>query len=130
MEDRAVAGDRKAREPAVEEMTTEEQISKSQSERDEARQDLRDTLNEVNAKVERAGDELRPDHLVESHPVGACLVAGVIGFLLGSTISSRATGPIIIAAVAGFALSIRSSSNGADEHEASERDGRETYSID
>lgn len=105
-------------------MTTEEQISKSQNERDEARQDLRDTLNEVNAKVERAGDDLRPDHLIESHPVGACLVAGVIGFLLGSTIKSRATGPIMIAAVAGFALSIRSSNR------PSERDDRETDSVD
>jgi ElaB/YqjD/DUF883 family membrane-anchored ribosome-binding protein len=110
--------------PAVEEMTTEEQIFKNQNERDEARQDLRDTLNEVNAKVERAGDDLRPDHLVESHPVGASLIAGVIGFLIGSTINNRAAGPILIAAVTGFALSIRSS------REASELDGTETDSVD
>jgi hypothetical protein len=124
--DRAVAGDAKERVPAVKKMTTEEQISKNQNERerDEARQDLRDTLNQVNAKVERAGGDLRPDHLVESHPVGACLAAGVLGFLMGSTIENRVAGPIMIAAVLGFALSIRSS------REASERDGRETDSID
>jgi ElaB/YqjD/DUF883 family membrane-anchored ribosome-binding protein len=120
-----MAGDRvevvtDEREPAVEAMTTEEQISKTQSERDEARQDLRETLSQVNAKVERAGDDLRPEHLIESHPVGACLVAGVIGFLIGSTINNRAAGPLMIAAVAGYALSIRSS------REASEPDGRET----
>jgi hypothetical protein len=108
----------------MKDMTTEEQISKSQNELDEARQDLRDTLSEVNAKVERAGAELRPQHLVESHPVGAALVAGVLGFLIGSTIENRATGPIIIAATLGFALSIRSS------REASLTDGRETDLID
>ena len=104
-------------------MTTEEQISKNQCERDEARQDLRDTLNEVNARVERAGEELRPDHLVESHPVGASLIAGALGFLIGSTIDNRGTGAIIIAAVLGFALSARSSG------ESSEHDGRETCSL-
>lgn len=108
----------------MEAMTTEEQISKSQNEREEARQDLRETLSEVNAKVEQAGADLRPEHLVESHPVGAALVAGVLGFLIGSTIDSRATGPIMIAAATGFALSIRSS------REASLPDGRETDLID
>ena len=109
---------------AVEDMTTEEQISKIQDERDEARQDLRDTLNEVNAKVERAGGDLRPDHLIESHPVAASLVAAGVGFLLGSTINSRGTGPVMIAAVLGFALSIRSS------RAASEHDGRESSSTE
>lgn len=105
-------------------MTTEEQISKNQDERDEARQDLRDTLSEVNAKVERAGADLRPDHLVESYPVAACLVAGALGFLLGANVKSRATGPIMIGALLGFALSIRSS------REGSGRDDRETFSTD
>ena len=105
-------------------MTTEEQISKNQDERDEARQNLRDTLTEVNAKVERAGGDLRPEHLVESHPVAASLMAGALGFLIGSTIDNRGTGPIMIAAVLGFALSIRSS------REGSGRDGRETSSTD
>jgi hypothetical protein len=109
---------------AVKEMTTEEQNSKNQDERDEARQNLRDTLTEVNAKVERAGDDLRPEHFIESHAVAASLVAGALGFLIGSTINSRGTGPVMIAAVLGFALSIRSS------REAGEQDGRETASTD
>ncbi len=104
-------------------MTTEEQISRNQDERDEARQDLRDTLNEVNAKVEQAGGDLRPGHLVASHPIAACLVAGALGVLLGANIKSRATGPIMIATLLGFALSIRSS------REGSESDGRETSTI-
>jgi hypothetical protein len=105
-------------------MTTEEEISRNQDERDEARQNLRDTLSEVNAKVERAEGDLRPDHLIESYPGAASLVAGAVGFLIGSTINSRTTGPIMIAAVGGFALSIRSS------REAGERYGRETSAND
>lgn len=109
---------------AVQDMTTEEQISKNRDERDEARQHLRDTLTEVNAKVERAGGDLRPDHLVESHPIAACLVAGALGVLLGANANSRGTGPIMIATLLGFALSIRSS------REGSPRDARETTATD
>jgi len=65
-------------------MTTEDQISAIQTERDDARQDLRDTLAEVNEKVGRVEDEMRPDHVIESHPVGAALIAGALGFLFGS----------------------------------------------
>jgi len=104
-------------------MTTEEQNSKNQDERDEARQDLRDTLTEVNAKVERVGDDLRPVHIIESHPLAASLVAGALGFLIGSTVSRRGTGPIMIAAMLGVALSMRFSGP------ASEYDGRETSST-
>jgi hypothetical protein len=103
-------------------MTSQEEISRNQDERDDARQGLRDTLSEVNAKLERAGNEFRPDHLIEGHAVGACLMAGALGFLLGSSINSRVTGPAMIAALLGFAVSRRSAS------ELSENDGRATPS--
>jgi hypothetical protein len=105
-------------------MTSQEEISRNQDERDDARQGLRDTLSEVNAKLERAGNEFRPDHLIEGHAVGACLIVGVLGFLLGSSINSRVTGPAMIAALLGFALSRRSAS------ELSENDGRATSPDD
>jgi hypothetical protein len=105
-------------------MTTEEQISKNQDERDEARQNLRDTLTEVNAKVERAGDDLRPDRLVRSHPGAASLASGALGFLIGSIVNSRGTGAIMIAAVAGVALSMRAYGK------AGEQDGGEKYSTE
>ena len=89
----------------MESMTTEEQISAIQTERDDARRDLRDTLTEVNDKVERAEDAMRPDHVIESHPVGASLIAGALGFLFGSIINSRGAGPVVIAALLGFAIS-------------------------
>lgn len=93
-------------------------------ERDQALQNLRDTLTEVNARVERAGGDLRPDHLVESHPVAASLVSGALGFLIGSIVDSRGIGPIMIAAVAGLALSMRAS------REAGEHNGGERYSTE
>src|ERR1700719_334931 len=108
----------------MEDMTTAEQISRNQDERDEARQDLRDTLAEVNAKVERVEDDLRPAHLIEGHPIAACLVAGALGVLFGTNVKSRGTGPIMVATLLGVALSIRSS------RQRSERDGRETSSTD
>jgi ElaB/YqjD/DUF883 family membrane-anchored ribosome-binding protein len=90
---------------ATETMTTEEQISAIQTERDDARQNLRDTLADVNDKVERVEDEMRPDHVIESHPVGSALIAGALGFLFGSIVTSRGAGPVVIAALLGFAVS-------------------------
>jgi hypothetical protein len=90
-------------------MTTEEQISAIQTERDDARQDLRDTLTDVNEKVGRVEDEMRPDRVIESHAVGASLIAGAMGFLFGSVVNSRGAGPVVIAALVGFALSKRGS---------------------
>ena len=95
----------------METMTTEEQISAIQIERDDARQDLRDTLTEVNEKVERVEDEMRPDHVIESHPVGASLIAGALGFLFGSIVNSRGAGPVVIAALIGFAISKHASND-------------------
>jgi hypothetical protein len=90
-------------------MTNEEQTSAIQTERDDARQDLRDTLTDVNEKVGRVEDEMRPDRVIESHPVGASLIAGAMGFLFGSIVNSRGAGPVVIAALLGFALSKRGS---------------------
>ena len=90
-------------------MTTEEQISAIQIERADARQNLLDTLTEVNDKVERAEDAMRPDHVIESHPVGASLIAGALGFLFGSIIESHGAGPVVIAALLGLAISRRGS---------------------
>jgi hypothetical protein len=95
-------------------MSSEEEIAKLQEEQEEARQDLRDTLNEVNAKIEQVESDLRPDHLIESHPVGASIVAGALGFLLGARLKSRLTGPIMIAALIGIAFSQRTSKEGSE----------------
>jgi ElaB/YqjD/DUF883 family membrane-anchored ribosome-binding protein len=93
----------------METKTTKEQISAMRIERDDARQGLRDTLIEVNDKVERAEDAMRPDHVIESHPVGAALIAGAFGFLFGSIVNSRGAGPAVIAALLSVAISKRGS---------------------
>jgi hypothetical protein len=90
---------------AMDNMTTEEQISAIQTERDDARQDLRDTLTDVNEKVGQVEDEMRPDRVIESHAVGASLIAGAMGFLFGSIVNSRGAGPVVIAALIGLAIS-------------------------
>jgi hypothetical protein len=96
----------------VEKMTTEEEISRNEYERNEARQDLRVMLNEVNAKLDRAGEDFRPDHLVANHPVAASLVGSAVGFFTGSTVKSRVIGPIAIAVLLGIAISKQFSRQG------------------
>jgi hypothetical protein len=96
---------------AMENMAREEQISAIQIERNDARQNLRDTLTEVNAKVGRAEGGMRPDHVIESHPVGASLMAGALGFLFGSIVNNRGAGPVVIAALLGFAISKHASND-------------------
>ena len=47
---------------------------------DDAKQDLRDALHEINHRVAR----LRPDRGIRKHPVASACVAGALGFALGS----------------------------------------------
>ena len=105
-------------------MTTQEEISKIQVERDEALRDLRAALSEASAKVELVSGNLRPDRLIQSHPVAAYIVAGGLGFLLGANITNRGIGPLAFAALVGFALSRHSSNAGGGS------DGREISSGD
>jgi hypothetical protein len=93
--------------------TAHETISDDHVERTEARQDLRDTLAEVSVRIERAESDLRPDHIIEAHAVGASIVACALGFFLGSKTDSWFTGPVIAAALFSFAL-VRHSSAGTD----------------
>ena len=93
-------------------MSATQKESQLEQERDQARQDLQDTLAEVGAKLESAEDQLRPVHLVENHAVGAAIIAGALGFIFGSTSKSRMAGAVITAALFGFALSRRSAPDG------------------
>jgi hypothetical protein len=87
------------------EMTTEEEISRRRDDLNEARQDLRDTLTEVSAKAEDLEANLHLDRLIESSPIGATCVAGALGFVIGSRAHPSAVGPAMILALLGFALS-------------------------
>ena len=81
-------------------------------ERDQARQDLHDTLAEVGEKLETTEKQLRPVNLVEGHAIGTTIVAGALGFIFGSTSTSRMAGAVITAALFGVALSRRSARDG------------------
>lgn len=83
-----------------------------EQERDQARQDLHDTLAEVGAKLESVEDSLRPIQLVEHHAIGATLIAGALGFIFGSTNKTPIAGAVITAALVGFALSRRAAADG------------------
>lgn len=82
----------------------EEQISRIENELNGARRDLRDTMTAVNAKVEHAEDEIRPDRLIEKYPVGASCLAGAVGFLVGSNTNNRIAGPAMVLALLGYAI--------------------------
>jgi hypothetical protein len=101
-------------------MPPQEKNSDLEHEREQARQFLHDTLNEVGAKIESAETGLRPDHMIESHAVGSALLAGALGFIFGSISKSKTAGPIIIAALVGFAISKRSPEKTAVTHDSSE----------
>ena len=103
-------------------MTTDQEISKIEDELEGARGDLRDTMAEVNHKVERAEVALYPEQLVRSYPVGASCLAGALGFLIGSMTNNRVAGPAVMIALLGYAISERISKNG------SAADGREPAS--
>jgi hypothetical protein len=86
-------------------MTTEEQISKVREEREEASQELRETLTEIKAKAAVLEESFHPDHIVVNSPVAAVCVAGVMGFCFGSRAHSSILGPVTVVALLGYAIS-------------------------
>lgn len=50
----------------------------------DAKQDLRDALHQVNDRVGERVARLRPDRGIRKHPVTTACVAGALGFALGS----------------------------------------------
>ena len=51
---------------------------------EEAKEDLRDALHEVNNRVEEGVARLRPDRGIRKHPVTSACIAGALGFALGA----------------------------------------------
>lgn len=89
-------------------MTPEqEQIAQIEEELDGARRDLQETLSAVEAKmeqqVERAEVALQPQRLLRENLVGASCIAGLLGFLIGSSKYRRVAGPAILVAF-GYAI--------------------------
>jgi len=51
---------------------------------EDATEDLRDALHEINNRVEEGVARLRPDRGIRKHPVTSACLAGALGFALGS----------------------------------------------
>lgn len=61
-----------------------EDIAKIENELEQARQDLHQTMTEVNQKVEDVGTRLQPESILKRNPVAAACAAGALGYLAGS----------------------------------------------
>jgi len=51
---------------------------------EDAKEDLRDALHEINNRVEEGVAKLRPDRGIRKHPVTSACIAGALGFALGA----------------------------------------------
>ncbi|HKN01230.1 MAG TPA: hypothetical protein VJX23_11995 [Candidatus Binataceae bacterium] len=51
---------------------------------DDAKEDLRDALHQINDRVEERVCKLRPDRGIRKRPLTTACVAGALGFALGS----------------------------------------------
>jgi len=51
---------------------------------DDATEDLRDALHQINDRVERRVARLSPDRGIRRHPLSTACAAGALGFALGS----------------------------------------------
>lgn len=85
-------------------MTPEqEQIARIEDELDDARHDLQETLSAVGAKmeqgVERAEDAFSPQKLLRDNLIGAACVAGLLGFIAGSSKYRKVAGAAVMVAL-------------------------------
>jgi hypothetical protein len=71
---------------------------------EEARNDLRRTLEQVNQRVEELEARLRPKAILRSNPLALPAFAGLLGFLLGSDRQPRPLRWIAIGTLLGVAL--------------------------
>jgi hypothetical protein len=80
----------------------EDDVEKIRGELEKARQNLQQTVTEVNRKVESIGEQLQPTHLVERNIGMSMWVAGVLGFALGG--ADGTLGALVLGAVVGAAV--------------------------
>jgi len=84
-------------------MTTDERIAEKEDQLDDARQDLQDTMTQVDEKLERTGLAIQPGQLIRTYPVTATSLAGAVGFLVGSK-ANPVLGRGMMLALLGYAM--------------------------
>lgn len=62
-----------------------------ENELDEAKEDLREALHEINDRVEAQVARIRPDRGIRKHPITSACIAGALGFALGADSGEGAT---------------------------------------
>jgi hypothetical protein len=86
-----------------------EQISETAQidrELEQAERDLRETLEQVNHKVEEIEERLQPRAIMRNNPVVLPLAAGLLGFFVGNGRQARPLRWIVIGALIGAALAV------------------------
>ncbi len=83
---------------------------------EQAQRDLRDTLEQVNHRVEQVEARLRLQAIIRGNPVALPLLAGLLGFFAGSRHKLRPFRWIALGALlgAGLAAAHRGSNNGSN----------------
>ena len=70
---------------------------------DDAKEDLRDALHQIDDRVEERVSRLRPDRGIRKRPLTTACIAGALGFALGSESAEAAMiGLLLLGAVAMF----------------------------
>jgi len=84
-------------------MAAAEEISRIESEIDDARRDLHETMAQVHQKVEIVEGELRPDlQIIDKYPLAAVGVGAVLGFLIGNKTDRPLLGPVLVGLICGY----------------------------
>jgi hypothetical protein len=71
---------------------------------EQARDDLREALEQVNHKVEEVEARLRPQAILRRNPYALPLMAGLVGFWAGTVRHSQPLRWLVMGAVLGLAL--------------------------
>ena len=83
-------------------MSDEQHITELEERADDARRDLRETVEQMRQKVESVETELRPDrYLFSNYPGAAIGISSAAGFLLGS-FELKIFEPIMLGLLLGF----------------------------
>ena len=71
-----------------------------ENELDEAKEDLREALHEINVRVEVQVAKIRPARGIRKHPITSACIAGALGFALGSDSGEGAIVGLLMVGVA------------------------------
>jgi hypothetical protein len=82
---------------------------------DDAKQDLRDALHQINDRVEEGVARLRPDRGIRKRPIATACLVGALGFALGSESGVAIVGLLLLGGV--IMLTGEKKAGGSDECE-------------